>query len=269
MKKVGIIFLLLCLFCYNGIAEGNVGVDFNSLGEEFFGLSYLPSLECALSLVSEELSSEDITIVSINPMLNLHIGSEQWEVDVIYQENDSLELIYAYFHVYGDPTGITLLRLYTSQYAAIADHLANPIQQAWIAEQVDIWEYTYGPWFLWPLDIKTSFFSKYGVTPEDSQTWGMPDESAMTYAQAKEAINQKVTEQYGLTLEQLAVEEDVRYISPPGRTGYWHLSYWSIIQIDGYSHWICLFSMAEFEGEFYLTSHIAPEYIGAFAVNTY
>lgn len=268
MKRIGIIFLILCLFCYSGSAEKNVGVDFDSLGEEFFVLSYLPSLEYALSLVKEDLTSEDVTIVSINPMLNLHIGSEQWEIAVIYQENDSLELFYAYYHVSGDPTGITTLRLFTSQYASIADHLANPIQQAQIAEQVEIWEYTYGPWFLWPLDIKTSFFAQYGVTPEDFQTWGMPGESAMTYTQANEAINRKVAEQYGLTLEQLAVEEDVRYISPPGRTGYWQFSYWSIIQIDGYSHWVCLFSLVEFEDDFFWTTHIAPEYIGAFTVKT-
>lgn len=266
MKKVGIIFLAICLFYFSGIAEENVCVDFDSLGEEFFPLAHLPSLECALSLVCEELSSEDVTVVSIDPVLNLHIGSEQWEIAVIYQENNSLELFYTYFHVYGVPAGIRTLRLYTSQYASIADHSVNPAQQAWIAEQVDIWEYTHGPWFLWPLDIKTSFFSQYGVTPEGSQTWGMPCESAMTYAQAIEAINQKITEQYGLTLEQLAVEEDVRYISPPGRTGYWHFSYWSIIQINGYSHWVCLFSLAEFKDEFFWTKYIAPEYIGAFAV---
>ena len=268
VKKVGIVFMVICFFCFGGIAEEDVCVDFDSLGGEFFSLSRLPSLEYALSLVREELSSEDVTVISIDPVLNLHIGSEQWEIAVIYQENNSLELFYAYFHVYGVPAGVRTLWLYTSQYASIADHFVNPAQQALISEQVDIWEYAYGPWFLWPLDIKTRFFTKYGVTPEDSQTWGMPDDNAMTYAQAKEAINQKVTEQYGLTLEQLAVKEDVRYISPPGRTGYWHLSYWSVIKLDGYSHWVCLFSLAEFEGEFFWTKDIAPEYIGVFAAKT-
>lgn len=266
MKKVSIIFLAICLFCFSGIAEENVCVDFDLLGEEFYPLTHLPSLECALSLVCEELSSEDVTVVSIDPVLNLHVGSEQWEIAVIYQDNASLELFYAYFYVYGMPAGTRIQRLSTSQYALIADHLADPVQQAGIAGQVDIWEYAHGPWFLWPLDVKADFYSQYGTTPDGSQTWGRPVESTMTYAQAKEAINQKVTDQYGITLEQLAIEEDVRYISPPGRTGYWHLSYWSIIQIDGYSHWVCLFSLAEFEGEFFWTKHIAPEYISAFAV---
>lgn len=266
MKRVGILCLILCFFCCKGMAEEHAGVDLDSLGEEFFSLPCIPSLECTLALVSEDLITDNVTILSIMPTLSLREGAEGWNVSVIYQNNDSCELRHGYFYVHGDDTRTNVIKYPSSPYTEIAYSIQNPVQKALIADQVDVWEQTYGPWYFWPLDIKMSFFSQYGLTPECNHIWGIPDETERRFFQAKEAVNKKVYDKYGLMIDQLNVEEDVRYILRSDGTGYWQFSYWSRIWIGEYSHWACIFSLQEFDSEFVWIDYINPQYIEAFAI---
>ena len=286
--RIQSIIIMLCIMLTiscKAIADNNESlnehepISFNSIDSCYTRLYYMPTLEEALSRLNERnealsrlemrlnVRNEDahgITTVS----LSLNQYDEGWRVSKVFYSKDSNQLVILYALVYGDDTGIYGLGIpfpYT-EYEVFMRNLEISFDSI---KRTEAWEREYGPWFLWDLETKNAFYSRYSFVPCTSYTdvfpqWGLPTEEDLSEEEARSIVTQMIKEKYGIdSLDRLPIYEDIRYIiTDKGNGGYWVFNYWIQVRQGDESYWAIVFSVRQMNYTYFdFTEAIDPEYL--------
>jgi len=269
------VVMLICFFMINssiGFADDYKTIDINSVEDIYTRIYNIPSLEFAIARINEDSNNlHGITTVQ----LSLDQYNEGWVVSKISYSKEKEHLIITSALVYGDDSGI-YGRGVSMPYLEYDDFMDNLVLSFNSMKMTAVWEEKYGPYFLWDLDTKYAYYSKYGISPCTYYTdvfpqWGKPTKNNICIEEARCLVDQMIFNQYNIdSLVNLPIYEDVRYIISNNNEngGYWVFNYWIQVQFDTYNYWAIVFSIQQlFNKEFAFTKAIDPEFFSCLLID--
>ncbi len=265
LKYVAILICFSMIISSVALAEDYKIIDIYSIEDIYSRIYNIPPLEIALSRLNEDTNSlHGITTVQ----LSLDRYNEGWIVSNISYSKEKEQLIITSAFVYGDDSGI-YGRGIPMPYLEYDDFMDNLVLSLKSVKMTAVWEEKYGPYFLWDLDTKYTYYSKYEIIPCEYYTdvfpqWGKPTKNNISIEEARFLVNQMIFDQYNIdSLDNLPIYEDVRYIisNNTENGGYWVFNYWIKVQLDTYNCWTMVFSIQQlFDKKFAFINAIDPEY---------